>query len=69
MGEKLAGTTPEILLGSLAAETDSIRLGSGAVLLNHYSPFKIAELFGSLDALAPGTYRRGARAGQRLSSG
>jgi len=54
MGDKLAGTTPEVLLGSLAAETDSIRLGSGAVLLNHYSPFKIAELFGSLDALAPG---------------
>ena len=54
MGNKLAGTTPEVLLGNLAAETDSIRLGSGAVLLNHYSPFKVAELFGSLDALAPG---------------
>ncbi|WP_434531841.1 LLM class flavin-dependent oxidoreductase [Haloarcula sp. NS06] len=54
MGKKLAGTTPEVLLGNLAAETDSIRLGSGAVLLNHYSPFKVAELFGSLDALAPG---------------
>ncbi|WP_336338351.1 LLM class flavin-dependent oxidoreductase [Haloarcula brevis] len=54
MGETLAGTTPEVLLGHLAAETDSIRLGSGAVLLNHYSPFKVAEVFGSLDALAPG---------------
>jgi len=54
MGETLAGTTPEVLLGNLAAETDSIRLGSGAVLLNHYSPFKVAELFGSLDGLAPG---------------
>ncbi|MFB6080344.1 MAG: LLM class flavin-dependent oxidoreductase [Haloferacaceae archaeon] len=50
----LAGTAPEVLLGHLAAETDSIRLGSGAVLLNHYSPFKVAELFGALDALAPG---------------
>ncbi|WP_423750597.1 LLM class flavin-dependent oxidoreductase [Salinirarus marinus] len=50
----LAGTSPEVLLGHLAAETDSIRLGSGAVLLNHYSPFKVAELFGALDALAPG---------------
>ncbi|MFB6122044.1 MAG: LLM class flavin-dependent oxidoreductase [Haloferacaceae archaeon] len=50
----LAGTSPEVLLGHLAAETDSIRLGSGAVLLNHYSPFKVAELFGVLDALAPG---------------
>jgi luciferase family oxidoreductase group 1 len=54
MGETLAGTTPEVLLGHLAAETDSIRLGSGAVLLNHYSPFKVAEVFGALDGLAPG---------------
>ncbi|QLD86007.1 LLM class flavin-dependent oxidoreductase [Natronomonas halophila] len=54
MADTLAGTTPEVLLGHLAAETDSIRLGSGAVLLNHYSPFKVAEQFGALDALAPG---------------
>src|SRR6056297_3216744 len=54
MAETLAGTAPEVLLGHLAAETDSIRIGSGAVLLNHYSPFKVAEQFGVLDALAPG---------------
>jgi len=54
MANSIAGTTPEVLLGHLAAETDSIRLGSGAVLLNHYSPFKVAEQFGVLDALAPG---------------
>ena len=54
MADTLAGTTPEVLLGHLAAETDSIRLGSGAVLLNHYSPFKVAEVFGALDGLAPG---------------
>jgi len=54
MANRIAGTTPEVLLGHLAAETDSIRLGSGAVLLNHYSPFKVAEQFGALDALAPG---------------
>jgi luciferase family oxidoreductase group 1 len=54
MTDVIAGTTPEVLLGHLAAETDSIRLGSGAVLLNHYSPFKVAEAFGALDALAPG---------------
>ncbi|MXR22414.1 LLM class flavin-dependent oxidoreductase, partial [Halobacterium bonnevillei] len=50
--ERIAGTTPEVLLGHLAAETDDIRIGSGAVLLNHYSPFKVAEEFGALDALA-----------------
>ncbi|WP_327051925.1 LLM class flavin-dependent oxidoreductase [Halomicrococcus gelatinilyticus] len=54
MADTIAGTTPEVLLGHLAAETESIRLGSGAVLLNHYSPFKVAEEFGALDALAPG---------------
>ncbi|WP_256300719.1 LLM class flavin-dependent oxidoreductase [Haloarchaeobius salinus] len=54
MAERLAGTTPEVLLGHLAAETDSIGLGSGAVLLNHYSPYKVAEVFGALDGLAPG---------------
>ncbi|WP_135664722.1 LLM class flavin-dependent oxidoreductase [Halorhabdus rudnickae] len=54
MGDTLAGTTPEVLLGNLAAETASIRLGSGAVLLNHYSPYKVAEVFGALDGLAPG---------------
>ncbi|GAB7014420.1 LLM class flavin-dependent oxidoreductase [Halolamina salina] len=54
MGSRLAGVSPEVLLGHLAAETDSIRLGSGAVLLNHYSPLKVAEQFGVLDGLAPG---------------
>ncbi|MFA9418013.1 LLM class flavin-dependent oxidoreductase [Natrinema sp. HArc-T2] len=54
MADTIAGTTPEVLLGHLAAETESIRLGSGAVLLNHYSPFKVAEQFGVLDSLAPG---------------
>ena len=54
MADSIAGVTPEVLLGHLAAETDSIRLGSGAVLLNHYSPFKVAEQFGVLNALAPG---------------
>ena len=54
MASTIAGTAPEVLLGHLAAETESIRLGSGAVLLNHYRPFKVAEQFGVLDALAPG---------------
>ena len=54
MASALAGTTPEVLLGRLAGETDAIRLGTGAVLLNHYSPFKVAEVFGALDGLAPG---------------
>ncbi|MFB6269718.1 MAG: LLM class flavin-dependent oxidoreductase [Halobacterium sp.] len=52
--DRIAGTTPEVLLGHLAAETEDIRIGSGAVLLNHYRPLKVAEQFGAIDALAPG---------------
>ncbi|GGM54195.1 luciferase family oxidoreductase group 1 [Halarchaeum rubridurum] len=54
MADRLAGTTPEVLLGRLAGATDEVRLGTGAMLLNHYNPFKAAETFGALDALAPG---------------
>ena len=51
---RLASTTPEALIPHVAAKTDEIRVGSGTVLLNHYSPYKVAETFGVLDALAPG---------------
>ena len=54
LADSIASTTPEVLIGHLAAETDAIRIGSGTVLLNHYRPFKVAETFASLDALAPG---------------
>jgi len=45
---------PELLIANAAAQTSRIRLGSGSVLMNHYSPFKIAEMFKELEALAPG---------------
>ncbi|MQW76308.1 MsnO8 family LLM class oxidoreductase [Nocardioides sp. dk4132] len=45
---------PELLIAAAAAQTSRIRLGSGAVLMNHYSPFKVAELFQQLEAMAPG---------------
>jgi len=45
---------PELLIANAAALTSDIRLGSGSVLMNHYSPFKIAEMFKELEALAPG---------------
>ncbi|NHN58942.1 MULTISPECIES: LLM class flavin-dependent oxidoreductase [Halorussus] len=54
LADSIASTTPEVLISRLAAETDEIRVGSGTVLLNHYAPFKVAETFASLDALAPG---------------
>jgi luciferase family oxidoreductase group 1 len=45
---------PELLIAAAAVQTSSIRLGSGAVLMNHYSPFKVAEMFQQLEAMAPG---------------
>jgi luciferase family oxidoreductase group 1 len=50
----IVGTAPEILLGALAATTQTIRIGSAGVMLPHYAPFKVAEQFRVLDALAPG---------------
>ena len=49
-----AGTSPEILIGQVAAHTNSIRVGSGGVMLSHYSALKVAENFRLLGALYPG---------------
>jgi luciferase family oxidoreductase group 1 len=51
---RLASTTPEVLIAHIAAKTSTIRVGSGTILLNHYSPYKVAETFSVLDALTPG---------------
>ncbi|HUA46736.1 MAG TPA: LLM class flavin-dependent oxidoreductase [Solirubrobacteraceae bacterium] len=53
-GPMLAGPSPEALIGPIAAATDAIRVGSGGVMLPHYSPFKVAETFTVLAALFPG---------------
>jgi len=50
----LAGTTPEVLIGQVAARTARIRVGSGGVMLSHYSPLKVAENFRMLETLFPG---------------
>ena len=50
----LAGTAPEVLIGQVAARTSRIRVGSGGVMLSHYSPLKVAESFRVLEALFPG---------------
>jgi luciferase family oxidoreductase group 1 len=49
-----AAQAPEILIALAARTTQRIRVGSGAVLLNHYSPYKVAETFLQLEALTPG---------------
>jgi luciferase family oxidoreductase group 1 len=50
----LACPAPEILLARIGAETKRIRIGSGGVMLPHYSPLKVAEQFRMLQALYPG---------------
>jgi len=51
--ELLACTAPEIMLARIGAETSRIRLGSGGVMLPHYTPLKVAETFRTLHALYP----------------
>src|SRR3954447_5889174 len=53
-GPMLASAVPEVLIGPIAQATERIRVGSGGVMLPHYSPFKVAEAFSILSALAPG---------------
>ena len=53
-GPMLAGPSPEVLIGPIAAATSRIRVGSGGVMLPHYSPLKVAETFSVLSALFPG---------------
>lgn len=48
-----ASANPELLIAAAATQTSGVRIGSGAVLLNHYSPFKVAEMFKQLDAMFP----------------
>lgn len=52
--EALASSSPEILIAHIAAHTKSIRVGSGGVVLPHYSAYKVAENFKLLEALHPG---------------
>lgn len=72
----LASPSPEALIGPVAAATTHIRVGSGGVMLPHYSPLKVAETFSMLSGLygdridlglgrAPGSDQRTALALQR----
>ena len=50
----LASAAPEILIAEIAAATSRIRVGSGGVMLPHYSPLKVAEVFSMIASLHPG---------------
>jgi luciferase family oxidoreductase group 1 len=53
-GAMLAGPSPEALIGPIASATRRLRVGSGGVMLPHYSPLKVAETFSVLSGLFPG---------------
>jgi luciferase family oxidoreductase group 1 len=50
----LACASPEVLIGPIAAATSRLHVGSGGVMLPHYSPLKVAETFSMLSGLFPG---------------
>lgn len=50
----LACASPEVVIGPVAAATSRLRVGTGGVMLPHYSPLKVAETFSMLSGLYPG---------------
>lgn len=62
----VASSSPAVLIGALAAATETIRVGAAAVQLGHNTAIGIVEAFGTLDALYPGRIDLGlGRSGQR----
>ena len=52
--EGIAGGATSVVLAHIGNATNTIRIGSGGIMLPNHTPFQIAEQFGTLDALFPG---------------
>ncbi|MBK0867720.1 MAG: LLM class flavin-dependent oxidoreductase [Saccharopolyspora sp.] len=50
----IASSATSVLIGHIAARTESIRLGAGGIMLPNHAPLVIAEQFGTLETLFPG---------------
>ncbi len=50
----IASASPEVLLSRIGALTDTLRIGSGGIMLPNHSPMRVAEHFKALEALYPG---------------
>jgi len=50
----IASSSPEVMIGQVAAATSTMRVGSGGVMLPNHSPLRVAEAFRVLEALFPG---------------
>jgi len=51
---RIASSATSVLISHVGAQTSSIRLGAGGVMLPNHSPLTIAEQFGTLEAMYPG---------------
>src|SRR5699024_7077008 len=51
--DRLASSAPEIVMAHIAAATDTIRVGSGGIMVMHYAALKVAEMVNTMSALAP----------------
>lgn len=50
----IASSATSVLIGYVAAQTSTIRLGAGGVMLPNHAPLTIAEQFGTLETMYPG---------------
>lgn len=57
--EGIASSATSVLLGYLAANTSTLRLGSGGIMLPNHAPLVVAEQFGTLATLYPGRIELG----------
>jgi len=55
-----ASSAPEVTAAHLAAKTKNLRIGTGGIMMMHYSPLKLAEVFKTLSAFSPGRIDFGA---------
>ncbi len=52
--EHIVSSATSVLIGHVAGKTNSIRVGSGGIMLPNHSPLVIAEQFGTLETIYPG---------------
>lgn len=52
--QHVASSATAVLIGHVAGATNSIRVGSGGIMLPNHAPLSVAEQFGTLEALYPG---------------
>lgn len=65
----LACASPEVMVGPIASATSRLHVGTGGIMLPHYSPLKVAETFSMLSGLFPGRIDLGLGRAPGTSSG